>query len=171
MNWFLAAATLISASAMALFYILMEMNPKSPRRIPTEGREFQMPDVHFYNRPDALYTAFEQAGEDGRPRMRRYWRLDFGFIASFLLVMLIIGYNVIGASSPLYPWMALLAGVRAAFDVAENSLFLSLLSAYPARRDGLARVAGLATAAKFLTLYAWVAILFVRLATSAFGAK
>ena len=35
MNWFDAAATLVCAVSMALFYFLMESRTKSPRRILT----------------------------------------------------------------------------------------------------------------------------------------
>jgi len=172
MNWFDAVATLVCAASMALFYFLMESRAKGPRRIPTaDGREFQMPDMRFHYTPEVLYAAMEQAGEEGRPRMRRYWLLDYGFIASFLAVMLLVGLNVMGAQSPLLPWMAALAGARAALDAVENTLMLSLLKAFPTRQDGKAKLAGVATSAKFLCLYAWVALLFYRLATTAFGVQ
>lgn len=127
-----------------------------------------MPDVRFRYSPAELYTAFEQAGEEGRPRMRRYWLFDFGFIACFLVVMLAIGVNVAGKGTALGWAMAALAVARAAFDMLENGLLLWLLRGFPKRRDRLAGLAGGLTAVKYLCLYGWVGVMFYQLFTAAF---
>lgn len=168
MNWIESAAILLSATGMAAFYYLMDYAPKSPRKLQAEGREFRMPDIRFHYSTAELYAAFEQAGEDGRPRMRRYWWLDFGFIACFLVVMLAIGVNVAGRYTTLGLVMAALAAARAVLDALENALLLGLVKEYPNRHNGLAGFAGAVTTVKFLCLYGWVGILFYQLFTAAF---
>ena len=169
MSWLLSLLTLLCAAGMGAFYYAMEFSRKSPRRLPAEGREFHMPDVHFHNTPDAFYKTVEQAGGEGRLLMRRYWLLDFGFIASFWGICIAIGLNVAGKGTALFLWMGIAATARTAFDLLENSLFLWLLRAYPRRNDGLASVAGVMTSLKFVCLYTWVAMLFYKLFLAAFG--
>ncbi|HNW86008.1 MAG TPA: hypothetical protein PLP25_09205 [Candidatus Limiplasma sp.] len=168
MNWLWIGITLISALGMGGFYYLMELSPKGLRGMQVEGKPFQMPDMRLHYGAEALYAGFAQAG-DNRPRMRRYWLLDFGFIVCFLGVMLAIGRNIAHANDTLRWWMAVAACARAALDILENLLLLSLLRAYPACRDGWAAFAGWVTTAKYLCLFAWVAALFVNLFGSAFG--
>lgn len=168
MNWIVSAAIVLSAIGMAAFYYLMNYAPKSPHRLQVEGQEFRMPDVRFRYSPAELYATFDQAGEDGLPRMRRFWWLDFGFIACFLVVMLAIGVNVAGRNTTLGLVMTALAAVRATLDVLENALLLRLAALYPKRSNGLAGFASVLTSAKFLCLCGWVGILFYQLFTSAF---
>lgn len=169
MNWIQALATLLFGAGMALFYALMEMSPKSPRRIRINGKEFHMPDMRFHYTPDALYRSFSEAGEDNLPRLRRYWRLDFGFIVSFWGVMMSVDLNLDAPATTLYLAMGVAATLRAVLDFLENILLLRLYRAYPSRRNLLAGFAGFVTSAKFLCLYAWVGMLFYRLFTRAFG--
>ena len=168
MNWIESAAILLSAVGMAAFYYLMDYAPKSPRKMQVEGREFRMPDAHFHYSPAELYATFDQAGEEGLARMRRFWGFDFGFIACFLVVMLAIGVNVAGRYTLLGLIMAALAAARALFDVLENVLLLTLSKLYPKRHHRLAGFAGVMTSAKFLFLYGWVGVLFYQLFTAAF---
>jgi hypothetical protein len=168
MLWYEAAALLVCAVGLGGFYYNMELSPKSPRRTLGGGKEFHMPDTRFHYTATELYDLFEQAGEEGRQKMRRYWHVDFGLIACFLVVMLAIGLNVAGRGTTLFTLMAVLAAVRCAFDLAENLLLLSLLRAYPRRDDGRATFAGAMTTAKFVCLYAWVVILFCKLFITAF---
>ena len=128
-----------------------------------------MPDIRFHYTPDALYEAMDQLGQENRPRMKRYWMLDFGFILCFLGVMLSIDLNVDGPATRLYILMGIIAIARAVLDTLENILLLRVYRAYPARRDGLARLAARVTSAKFLCLYAWVSLLFYKLFARAFG--
>ncbi len=169
MNYLQAALTLVFAVGMALFYALLDYSPKSPRRLHVDGREFHMPDMRFHYNADALYAILDSAGAENLPRLRRYWRLDFGFIVCFLGVMLSIDLNIDGPATMLYLLMGLAAVLRAVFDVLENILLLRVAHALPARKNGLAKVAGFVTSAKFLCLYAWVAMLFFKLFARAFG--
>jgi hypothetical protein len=168
MLWYEIVALLLCAVGLGAFYYNMELSPKSPRRTLGKGVDFHMPDTHFHYTANELYAIFEQAGEEGRPKMRRYWRMDFGLIVCFLGVMLAIGLNVAGRGTPLFVLMAALAAVRCAFDLAENLLLMSLLRAYPKRSEGQAAFAGVMTTAKFVCLYTWVVILFCMLFITAF---
>ncbi len=168
MLWYEAAALLLCAVGLGIFYYSMELSPKSPRKTLGKGKEFHMPDTHFHYTANELYALFEQAGEEGRPKMRRYWQVDFGLIVCFLGVMLAIGLNVAGRGTPLFILMAVLAAVRCAFDLAENLLLMRLLRVYPRRDDGRAAFAGAITTTKFVCLYAWVAVLFCKLFITAF---
>ena len=169
MNFLQSLLTLVVACGMGLFYFLMDMSKKSPRRVQVSGREFRMPDMRFHYTPAALYEAMEQLGQENRPRMKRYWLLDFGFILCFLGVMLSIDLNVDGPATRLYILMGIIAIARAVLDTLENILLLRVYRAYPVRREGLARVAALVTSAKFLCLYGWVGLLFYKLFARAFG--
>ena len=168
MNWFQILTTLLLAVGMGAFYYLMDFSPRGLRHVQVDGKPFQMPDMRLHYSADDLYRLFEQA-QDNRPRMRRYWLLDFGFIACFLGVMLAIGRNIAHTNATLELLMGIAAIIRATFDVAENCLLLSLYRAYPARKNRLATVAGAVTTTKFLFLFAWVAMLFVKLFGAAFG--
>ena len=169
MNYLQAALTLAFAVGMALFYGLMDFTPKSPRRLRVDGREYHMPDMRFHYNADTLYPMLEAAGTENLPRLRRYWRLDFGLIVCFLGVMLSIDFNIDGPATTLYVVMGAAAVLRALLDVAENLLLLHITHALPARRPGLANAAGVVTSAKFVCLYAWVAMLFLKLFARAFG--
>ena len=169
MNWLQAVATLLFASGFGLFYVLMDMSKKSPRRIRVQDREFRMPDMRFHYTADELNQAFEEVGTENLPRLRRYWLLDFGFIVCFWGVMLSIDLNIDGPATTLYVLMGIAATLRALFDVLENILLLRLYRAYPDRRNRTARFAGFVTSVKFLCLYAWVIMLFYKLFARAFG--
>lgn len=169
MNWTFVIAILISAVGVGVFYWLMEFSPKSPRRLPSKReKEFRMPDMRFHYTADELYAIFGEAGEAGRPLMRRYWLLDFGFILFFLGAMVSVSLNVAGYGTALFWLMAGTSVARAVLDVAENGLLLALLGACPARKNGLAGLTGFVTSAKFVCLYAWVIILFYKLFGAAF---
>jgi len=161
-------AILVFGLGMTLFYVLMDFSARSPRKIPVENGEFHMPDMRFRYTAEDLYATFTLAGEN-RARMKRYWLLDFGFILCFLGAMLLIALNVVGLASPLFLLMGIAAIARALLDVAENLCFLCLYRIYPARNDALASAASLVTSAKFVFLFLWVAMLFYRLFTRAFG--
>lgn len=169
MNYLQAGLTLLFAVGMALFYALMDFSRLSPRRLRVDGREYHMPDMRFHYNADALYSMIEAAGAENLPRLRRYWRLDFGLIVCFLGVMLSIDLNIDGPATTLYLIMGVAAALRAVLDVVENILFLRIARAMPARKPGLANIAGYVTSAKFLCLYAWVAMLFLKLFARAFG--
>ena len=161
-------AILVCGLGMTLFYFLMDYSARSPRKIQLEAGEFHMPDMRFRYSAEDLYATFTQAGEE-RPRMKRYWLLDFGFILCFLGAMLLIALNLAGPQSPLFLLMGVAALARALLDVGENLCFLRLYRAYPVRRDRLARVASVLTSVKFVFLFRWVAMLFYRLFTRAFN--
>ena len=170
MNWWQAAITLLSGAGMAWFYFRMDVSRKSPRRsIRADGKEFQMPDMRFHYTGEALAEAFTQAGEAGRPLMRRYWRLDFGFIVSFLGVMVMIAFNLTGGQGWLFGVMGVLAGLRAVLDGGENGLLLRALRRYPTGGVREGNLAGYVTSAKFLCLYGWGGLLFYRLFFTPFG--
>ena len=167
-NLWTVVAILVCGLGMALLYGLMDFSARSPRKIPMENGEFHMPDMRFRYTADELYATFTLAG-DNRPRMKRYWLLDFGFILCFLGAMLLIALNVVGFASPLFLLMAIAAIARALLDAAENLCFLRLYRLYPARSDALARAVSFITSTKFVFLFLWVAMLFYRLFTRAFG--
>lgn len=169
-TWIVAVAFLLLLGLLALIYYMMELGPKSPKKLlSTPRNEFRMPDIRFYNSPEAFYDVLKSAGEKGRPLMRRYWLLDFGLIASFWCVMLAISLNIAGQGNISFTMMAILTTARAVFDIAEDLLFLTLLKAYPVQKQAMASTAGIMTALKSLCLYSWVAVLFVKLFSSAFG--
>ena len=117
-----------------------------------------MPDTRLRSTPDALYQTFALAGDE-RPRMRRYWLLDFGFIACFWVVMIAIGQNVSQGNMTFTLLMLIAATARALLDVTENILLLALYRAYPTRNDRLAQIACTVTTVKFVFLFLWAVLL------------
>ncbi|MCE5344317.1 MAG: hypothetical protein LLF96_12150 [Eubacteriales bacterium] len=168
MNWFLTAVSLACVVGMVLFYYLMELSKKSPKKLLSKDKEFKMPDVRFHYTTAELYAIFAEAGEEGRPQMRRYWLIDFGLIVCFWGVMIAIGLNLVGQSTALFLYMGIVATVRAGVDFLEDGLLLWLLRAYPAQKNNAAHLAGAVTSLKFVCLYTWVGLLFVKLVASAF---
>lgn len=161
------AGTLVTIAGLALFYYLMTISKHSPQKL--LGPAFRMPDVRMRYTPDALYQTFGEAGESGRPEMRRYWLLDFGFMACLTGVMIAVSANVAGKGLWVYPLMIALSVARTAVDVTEDILLLSLLRRYPERLDGAARLTSAMTTLKHALLVAWLGMLFLLLLQSAFG--
>lgn len=159
--------TILSAVGLALFYYLMALSKASPQKL--LGETFKMPDVRMHYTPDTLYQTFETAGENGRPEMRRYWLLDFGFMACLTGVMIAVSANIAGRETWVFALMVSLSVARTAVDIAEDGLFLSLLRGFPERRGGAARLAGAVTTLKHALLIAWLAVMFFLLLQSAFG--
>jgi len=169
MNILLLTGVLVSGIGLVVFYYLMILAKTSPQK--RLGETFKMPDVRLHYAPDVLYQAFDQAGEAGRPEMRRYWMYDFGLMACLTAVMIAVSANVAGRGTWLYALMVSLSVLRTAVDVAEDLLFLSLLKRYPARRNGAARLAGMVTTLKHALLITWLLPLFAKLVLAAFNIK
>lgn len=125
--------------------------------------DFQCLDMLFRYTPERAFSSFEKVGKRGRSLLKRFWLTDFGFIASFGLVMLAVGHNT-GVLAPLRYAMYALACLRGAADALENLLLLRALAAYPQRRlTGTVRAASAATTLKWLFMGLWVAGLFINL--------
>lgn len=169
MNWPLLAGALVSGPGLVVFYYLMALSKGSPQK--RLGESFKMPDVRLRYTPDTLYDTFAMAGEAGRPEMLRYWLYDFGLIVCLMAVMIAVSANVVGKGTWLFTLMVWLTAVRTAADIAEDLLFLSLLRRYPARRDGMARLASLTTTLKHTLLIAWLLPLFFKLVLAAFNIR
>ena len=161
------AGTLVSAAALVVFYYLMALSKHSPQKL--LGQDFKMPDVRLRYTPDTLYQTFGEAGEDGRPEMRRYWLYDFGMMLGLTGVMIAVSANIAGRGTWIYLLMVALSVTRTVVDIAEDLLFLFLLHRYPKRLDGTARLASVVTTLKHALLIAWIVMLFLLLIQSAFG--
>ena len=167
MNWITVAGAILAALGLAFFYYRMILAKNSPQRL--LGKDFTMPDVRLRYTPDTLYQTFADAGEGGRPQLRRYWLYDFGLMLCLTVVMLAVTANIAAPGTWIYAVMLSLSVVRTLVDVAEDWLFLSLLKRYPAKQPGTARLAGVVTTGKHALLFAWVALLFFLLIVSAFA--
>lgn len=125
--------------------------------------DFQCLDMLFRYTPEQAFASFDKAGPQGKGLLRRFWLTDFGFIASFGLVMLVVTHNT-GVLAPLRHAMYALACLRGAADTLENLLLLRALGAYPQRRlTGTLKAASAATTLKWLLMGLWVAGLFINL--------
>ena len=169
MNWLILTGVIASALGLALFYYLMILAKTSPQK--QLGDSFKMPDVRFRYTPDVLYGTFEAAGDTGRPLMLRYWLYDFGLMLCLTVVMMAVTVNAAPAGSWTYDLMMVLAVARTILDFCEDLLLIRLLRRYPARANGMARLAGIATTLKHALLTAWLALLFFLLVLSAFNIK
>ncbi len=169
MNELALLGTVCSAIALVVCYTMMTFAKGSPRRL--LGREFRVPDMRLRFTPDMLYKTFDDAGDEGRKALRRFWLYDFGFMAGLTGVMIAVSANVTGTALWLYWVMAGLSVLRTVADATENLLFLSLLRRYPARMDGRARLSGAVTTIKHALLFVWLLPLFFHLALAAFRIK
>ena len=159
-------AAVCAALGMAGMLYLMQLGKNSPEaKLKKADAEFRPLDMRFHYGAKDVQSTLERAGAEGRALMRRYWLLDFGFIACFGVVMTLLPYNLTDRG-----WLIVLmqgcAVARALLDVLENSLLLCCARRYPAQ--GPAALSGWATTLKFICLFAWIAGLFAALFIRAF---
>ena len=157
----------ISLLGFAGFYYLMAIHKTSPQK--QLGKNFRMPDERLHYTPHMLYNIYEEAGEDGRTLMRRYWLYDFGLIACLLGVMVAISSNIVNAQTWVFPLMIWLAVVRTLVDVLEDLLFLYLLKCFPEYHYSTARFTAGLTTTKHVLLIVWLILMFMMLFLMAFG--
>lgn len=116
---------------------------------------FRLLDMRFRYNGDAIYNTFDKIGSQGVQAYKHFLLLDFCFIASFLIVMIAITLRI--TSQTTYRNILLgLAVARAALDILENILLITLANNYPIRNDFLANICSWSTTLKFIALYAWV---------------
>ena len=166
MNWLQYTLAIASAAGLAVFYTLMALLKNSPQK--KLGKAFRMPDVRRYYSAETLYKTFGEAGESGRPQMRRYWTYDFGLMACLTVLMILATMNIAARGTWIYALMISLSMVRTMVDAGEDVLLLSLLHSYPKRREDTAWITGIVTATKHALLLVWVALLFFLLLIKAF---
>ncbi len=129
-------------------------------------KDFALPDMRFRYGAKELYACLDGVGDSGRAMLRRYWLADFGFIACFWLIMVLVGRNNVH-NEILQAVMLAAASLRALLDIIENLILLKLNAIYPVRREKLASVCGGVTSAKFIALGVWIAGMFAALFVSA----
>lgn len=159
--------TVVGAGGMAACYCLMHHKQTGVPALRALDKEFQCPDMRFRYTPEQLYAMFDGVGEAGARLMKRFWLVDFVFIAFFFLVMAAVTHNT--AHLPYTRvGMYALSALRAIADGCENLLLLGVQRVYPRiRRDGLARAASCATGIKWALMGAWIVALFANLLVSA----
>lgn len=159
--WTAAAAA--ACLGMALCLYLTRVSPKGVPGLRALDAGFQCPDMRFHYNAEKLFQDFGRVGEPGRVLLMRFWRIDFCFIACFLVAMLAIDRNV-AALVPVRYGMHGAAALRALLDVAENVMLMSVCRGYPQkRRTALASAAGVVTGAKWIAMGVWVVGLFINL--------
>lgn len=157
------AATVVACIGLALCLYLMHGSQKGVPGLRALDAGFQCPDMRFHYNAEKLFEDFGRVGEPGRVLLTRFWRIDFGFIACFLVAMLAVDRNV-AALVPIRYGMHGAAALRALLDVAENVMLMSVCRGYPQkRRIALANAAGVVTAAKWIAMGVWVVGLFINL--------
>ena len=117
--------------------------------------DFRLLDMRFRYTSADVNEAFTTLGDGGRRAYRRFWILDFFFIACFLIVMLAVADSIFMAGW-LKNVLLALAIARAAFDVAENGILLYLIGKYPAQNHALATIGSWVTTCKFVALFLWM---------------
>ena len=125
---------------------------------------FKLLDMQFRYNASTVYTTFENIGEYGRKAYSNYLLLDFCFITCFLIVQLAITKAVVSKPS-FQSLLLLLVALRAAFDVAENSILLYIINRYPTKYVALAEFCSWVTTAKFVMLYLWISGIIIILFT------
>jgi hypothetical protein len=166
MNYLQLTGALVSAAGLVVFYYLMILSKASPQK--RLGEPFKMLNVRLHYSPDIVYQTFEEAGEDGRPEIRRYLLYDFGLMACLTGAMIAVTANVADRGSWIFPLMIVLSVVRTVMNAIEDLLQLSLLRRYPQHGNAAARIAGVVVTLKHALLIAWVGLLFFLLILAAF---
>lgn len=122
---------------------------------------FQCPDMRFRYAPQELFDSLDRLGTQGGTLLMRFWRADAGLSLLLLAVMLAAANNSVGNFTPLRMAMDAAAGLRTLLDLVEDGLLAGVVRAYPdRRREGMARVSAVVTAAKWCLTGLWVAGLF-----------
>lgn len=103
----------------------------------------------FYSGQEVL-NVFDMYGEEGRERYFIFQLLDFVFVSTYVLALLLVVYRLArGVSdsrwSVFFILLPLLIGL---FDLIENSLLMAQLKMYPTSMVLVGDIAGVATCAK-----------------------
>lgn len=117
--------------------------------------DFKLLDMQFRYNTEKVYSTFERIGAGGRAAYRNYLLLDFCFIACFLIVMFALT-NRFAGNAALRNTLFALAALRAALDIAENSILLVLIHRLLEKQLALAELCSWVTTAKFCAMYLWL---------------
>ena len=157
--WILLTVLASAGAIVSLYFMTRKLTPA----LVSLDKGFRMPDMRLHYDAQTLFDCFAGVGADGQRLMERYWRTDFGFIACFLAIMVIVTRNNVSIAF-LKPVMYAAAALRAVLDATENLIFLRVSAAYPLKRlDRLANVGGYVTTVKFAMLGIWLLGLFASL--------
>jgi hypothetical protein len=114
--------------------------------------------MQFGYSPGQVLNIVDSLGTEGRLFYLRFLIFDFIFIVSFAFsqteVLKIIMGKVLLKSK--WSYLLILPLLRGFFDTVENLLIIVILANYPVQLAGIARLAGIATALKFVALWLWV---------------
>lgn len=108
--------------------------------------------------PEQGYTLLESYGEAGRALYRIIdltadvvYPIIYGFAFALLLTFLV---RKIAPSNKWLPYLAFLPLLAVVFDYAENATIIAMLSAYPEKLVGVAKLGGVFTLFKWLLAFA-----------------
>lgn len=168
--WLWTAMTAVGAAGMAAgLYLMYGDKRKGFAALTALDSGFSSLDMRKHYTAAAVFACLDGVGQEGQRLLNRLWKIDFGFIACFWVVMTAVSRNVSRAWW-IFGVMAAAATLRGLLDVLENCLLLRVCGAYPAKRlERMAKAAGKITAAKWAMMALWVLCLFGNLMLSAFA--
>lgn len=149
---------LIGILGFVLCLFIMYATPHGIRGIQKFDSTFRLLDMQFHYNSKIVKQTFERIHEDGRNAYKKYLLLDYIFIMCFFITM--IGITDLFFVSPkVRTILFILCGLRALFDILENTLLLYMLHKYPVFKPNLAAFCSWITTFKFVMLYLWFGII------------
>lgn len=122
--------------------------------------DFKLFDMQLHYNYKDIHESLTHLSSPGREAYQRYLYIDYIFIISFLILM-ILGGNLLTKNTTLKFLLILFAVSRALFDVIENTILLYLINLYPNTKGSLPLFCSYATTLKFVCLFCWIAIVFI----------
>ena len=116
--------------------------------------DFRLLDMRFRYTAADVSDTFSKLGEAGRIAYRNFWILDFFFIPCLLIVQIAVVHRI-DMNATARNGLVVLSAIRAALDIAENSILLHLIGKYPAEDRRTATTCAWITTSKFVVLYTW----------------
>lgn len=175
LDWLSSRWTIAVAAALYAFYLGSVMPAQSIESRSYAG-DWGGPDRHFFYTPDEFYGQIATWGAAGRSQYVDF-RLgpDIGFAltyAGFLVTITSVAARRAWPADARRRLLNLLPLVPMTCDLLENALGIALVTAFPARHDGLAWLTATVTAMKWVTLaLAHVAMLYALVAASGRGGR
>jgi hypothetical protein len=147
--------TLLLAVGIYAFYLASVM-PAQSRESQAYAGDWAGPDRQFFYTPEEFYTQIATWGDAGRRHYVDFrLGLDIGFAlsyAAFLITVTGVAGRKAWPHDRRRQLLLLIPLVPMGCDLLENALGIALVSSFPQRYPGVAWLAAVATAAKWLSL-------------------
>ncbi len=156
-KWYISVGILILFS---ITFYLVEFSPWSSTALKEYNNGYGTFDMKAYN-SNIVYEVIQQMQPKGMEIYKSYLICDYLFVLSFgaLQIILILSAYKWTKRKMLISFAVLIPVLRGIFDLIENTIFMSVLTSYPDRLDGLINIAKLVTQMKLGMIGVWSVML------------